>query len=628
MNRRHFLKQAAVAFSSSAVLGSISSCSQLRQRPNILWLTAEDMSPTLGCYGDEYAVTPNLDRLAGEGIRYTQCFANAPLCTPARSSIITGMFAGSLGTQHLRGLMPLSPLIKGYPEFLREAGYYCTNNVKEDYNFDTPDSLWDESSDTAHWRNRPDGKSFFCIFNFMTTHQSQTRKEGKEYDEVVAQLSMEEWHDPAKAPLPPYYPDTLRIRQNLAAFYNQVTLMDKQVGDLLAQLEEDGLAEDTIVFFYSDHGSGLPRGKRWLHTTGLHVPLIVRIPEKYSHLATIEPGQTENRLVSFVDLPATVLSLAGVKPPKFWHGQAFLGPYETRPREAVFAIRDRVDEVLEMSRTIVDGDFQYIRNFMPHRPRMQRSFYSELTPIRQEIRRLDAGSHLSGDAAWLMAPTIPAEELYDMRDDYLEMRNLADQPEYADRMKLMHQQLLEWMKSTRDLSLMHENDMIERAAGRMPYEIAKDDSIYPLEKILAVADMVGRGPSFVNKLKEALSDNDSAVRYWAATGLAALGAEAALAKAELQAALGDEKSWVRFAVAEACCCLGLEAVAVPILAAGLELENIKENLHAAEILVVIGDKRRAALPAMKKAIEKSQGMVDHGWYMRETLMFVVQELGG
>ena len=512
MNRRHFLKNAAAAAASATLLGTLSSCSTQKDRPNILWLTAEDMSMTVRCFGDDYAVTPHLDKMAGEGVRYTQCYATAPLCTPARSSIITGIFASSLGTQHLRGIVPLSPNVKGYPEYLRAAGYYCSNNVKEDYNFETPASFWDESSDTAHWRKRPEGAPFFSIFNFMTTHQSQTRKEGAEYDAVVAQLSAEEWHDPAKAPLPPYYPDTPRVRQNVAAFYNQVTLMDREVGELLRQLEEDGLAENTIVFFYSDHGSGLPRGKRWSHVSGLHVPLIVRCPQKYRHLLPAEPGGESAELVSFVDLPATVLSLAGVKTPSTWHGRAFLGKYKARPRSEVFGIRDRVDEVLEFSRTIIDDEWQYIRNFFPHRPRMQRSFFSELTPIRQEIRRLYAEGKLEGDAAWLMAPSKPVEELYDIRADVHEMNNLADDPAQAEWLKNMRDKLYSWMIETRDLSLLHENDMLERAGDKMPYDIAGDDAVYPLEKILRVADLVGRGSDHLPELKAALADADSAVR--------------------------------------------------------------------------------------------------------------------
>lgn len=628
MKRRQFLKTTGLAATSAAFMSVGMRCSQPQDRPNILWLTTEDMSPTLGCYGDEYAYTPNLDKLATEGVRYTRCYANAPLCTPARSSIITGMFASSLGTQHLRGMMPLSPKINGYPEYLREAGYYCTNNVKEDYNFETPESFWDESSETAHWRNRPEGAPFFAIFNFMTTHQSRTRYEGEEFEQVMAELAPEERHDPATAPLPPFYPDTPRVRTNVAAFYNQVTIMDKQAGDILQQLENDGLSEDTIVFFYGDHGNGLPRGKRWLHLTGLHVPLIVKFPPKYEHLAPASMGGTADELVSFVDLPPTVLSLAGVQPPETWHGRAFLGQHKSNPPAQVFGIRDRVDEVLEMSRTVITENYQYIRNFFPHRPRMQRSFYSERTPIRQEIRRLHAEGKLQGDAAWLMAPTKPVEELYDIQTDYWEMNNLANDPDQAERLETMRQTLYDWMLETRDLSLLHENDMIERANGKMPYEFAHDGSVYPMQRILNIADLVGRGSQYADEFKQALADDDPAVRYWAATGLAALGEQAEPARAELAKALQDRKSWVRFAAAEACAYLGMVEDAAQVLAAGLMRPNIKENLHAAEILVAIDDKARPALPHMKQAIQKAEDLQDHGWYMREALMYLVDKLEG
>ncbi len=584
------------------------------------------MSPTLGCYGDKYAYTPNLDRLASEGVLYKHAYANAPLCTPARSSIITGVFASSLGTQHLRGVMPLSPRINGYPEFLRRAGYYCTNNVKEDYNFKTPDSFWDESSNTAHWRKGPKRKPFFSIFNFMTTHQSRTRYEKDELEKVNQDLPPEARHDPAKAPLPPYYPDTPRIRTNTAVFYTQVTRMDQQVADILEQLEEDGLAEDTIVFFYSDHGSGLPRGKRWPHDTGLRVPLIIRFPQKYRHLAPSGPGTKTDRMVSFVDFPATVLSLVGIEPPDYMQGIPFLGRYDGKPREEIFAIRDRVDEVLEFSRTIRDGRYQYIRNFMPHRPRMQRSFFSERTPIRQEIRRLHAEGKLEGEEAWLMAPTKPADELYDLQTDPWEMNNLAGKPEHAERLDRMRHKLYDWMLETRDLSLLHENDMIKRADGRMPYEFAHDDTVYPMERIFNVAKRIGRGPQQVSIFKASLHDSDPAVRYWAATGLAVLGKKADPARAMLIKALSDPKSWVRFAAAEACCNLGRRKRAVKVLADGLELPNIKENLHAAEILVALGEQTRPALPQMKAAVKKAEGLKDHGWYMREALTYLIGEL--
>lgn len=625
MNRRQFLKSTACSLAAAPLSSAIASAAG-EDRPNILWITVEDMSPVLGCYGDKYAYTPNLDRLASAGVRYNHVYANAPVCTPARSSIITGVFASSLGTQHLRGFVPLSDRIKGYPEYLRRAGYYCTNNVKEDYNFVTPPSFWDESSDTAHWRKRPERKPFFSIFNLMTTHQSRTRYEQDELDKVNEELPAEARHDPAQVPLPPYYPDSPRIRTNVAVFYTQVTRMDQEVADILKQLDEDGLAENTIVFFYSDHGSGLPRGKRWLHDTGLRVPLIIRFPEKYRHLAPSGPGTKTDRMVSFVDFPATVLSLAGIEPPDYMQGTPFLGRYNGKPRTAIFAIRDRVDEVLEFSRTVHDGRYQYIRNFMPHRPRMQRSFFSELTPLRQEIRRLHAAGDLKGDQAWLMAPSKPAEELYDLQADPWEMNNLAGKPQHAERLDQMRQKLYAWMVETRDLSLLHENDMIERARGHMPYEIAGDRAIYPMERILNVAERIGLGAEHVSEFKAALDNPDPAARYWAATGLAVLGKEAEPARQALREALSDPKSWVRFAAAEACCNLGLRKRAVKVLADGLALPNIKENLHAAEILVAMGEQARPAMAQMKEAVKKAEGLQDHGWYMREALTFLIGEL--
>jgi len=321
-------------------------------RPNILWITCEDISPHLGCYDDAYAITPNLDRMAREGVRYTRAFATASVCTPARSCLITGVFASSLGTEHLRGPQPLPKTIRCFTEYLRRSGYYCSNNVKEDYNFITPPGAWDESSNTAHWRKRKPGQPFFSVFNFTCTHQGQIRYSKEQFARLNAELPPQRRHDPARAPLPPYYPDTPEVRRNVAQLYAQISRMDQQVGELLEQLDNDGLAGQTIVFFYSDHGTGLPRHKRWLHDSGIRVPLIIRFPEKYRHLAPAAPGSRIDRLVSFVDFAPTVLSLAELKIPDWMQGRAFLGKQAGRARQYVFAIRDRVDEVYDFSRTV------------------------------------------------------------------------------------------------------------------------------------------------------------------------------------------------------------------------------------------------------------------------------------
>ena len=627
LNRRAFLKTSGAAASATLIAGLTGSACQTTStdRPNILWLTIEDMSLQFGCYGDGYAITPNVDRLAEQGVRYTQAYATAPLCTPARSSIITGVFASSMGTQHLRGIQPKSGRIRCFTEYLREAGYYCSNNVKEDYNFKTPEVAWDESSNTAHWRNKQNDQPFFSVFNFMTTHQSQTRYDRKKLEEVSADLPPEKRHNPDQVPVPPYYPETPLIRDNLAAMHTQVTLVDQQVQEILDQLESDGLAENTIVFFYSDHGTGLPRGKRWLFESGIRVPLIVRFPEKYKHLEPGRPGSVTDRLVSFVDFAPTVLSLAGLNAPGTMHGKAFLGRKKQKPREAVYAIRDRVDEVLEFSRTIHDGRYQYIRNFFPHRPRMQRSFYSEFTPIRQEIRRLHAEGKLTGDAAWLMQPEKPLEELYDNQTDPKQMFNLADDPAFRDRTDTMRKQLYAWMLETEDLSLLHENDMIERAGGRSPYDAHRED-LYPLKEILDIADRVGRGKDAIPVFQKAINSTDAAIRYWGATGLAALKSDAGAAKSGLLELLDDPSSPVRFAAVEALCYLGEENKAIPVLAKGLEHKDPRVALHAAEILVVVDEKAKTAIPAMKTAIKQNEGKQDHAWYMREALMFLVNKL--
>jgi uncharacterized sulfatase len=496
--RRGFLKRAglgvaAVALHRLAEGAKLVAEQAPAERPNILWITCEDISPHIGCYGDAYAITPNLDRLASQGVRYTRAFATASVCTPARSCLITGVYANSLGTQHLRGPVPRPQHVRCFTEYLREAGYYCSNNAKEDYNFVTPKTAWDESSKQAHWRKRKPGQPFFSVFNFFTTHQSQIRYCEEEFAKVTSELAPDERHDPMRAPLPPYYPDTPIVRRNMAQLYTQITKMDKQAGELLEQLEEDGLADNTIVFFYSDHGDGLPRHKRWIHDSGIRVPLIIRFGAKYRHLAPAEPGAAVGRLVSFVDFAPTVLSLPGLKIPSHMQGRAFLGSQAGAPRQYVFAARDRVDEVYECSRAVRDERYEYIRNYMPHRPRMPHSTYSEITPIRQELHRLAAEGRLKGTANWLMSPDKPTEELYDTQADPHEVHNLAESPQHGDTLKRMRAVLQSWMIEIRDTGLLPEAQMHLRCGDRPPYEMARDANAFDVRRILGAAELVGKG---------------------------------------------------------------------------------------------------------------------------------------
>ena len=294
-------------------------------RPNILWITCEDISPNLGCYGDSYARTPVLDELATQAVRYANAYGVTGVCSPNRSCLITGVFPTTLGSHNMRSTTQLPDHIKCFTEYLRTAGYYCSNKSKTDYNFPTPKGAWDESSADAHWRKRDSGQPFFSVINLVVSHEGQIRSPDAKFSKNIARLTSEQRHDPEKAPVPPFHPNTSETRRDWARYHDLITAMDYQVGDILKQLEEDGLAEETIVFFFSDHGAGMPGCKKWVWESGLHVPMIVRFPEKYRQFSPGKPGSVIDRLISFVDYAPTVLSLAGVEIPQYMQGHAFLG---------------------------------------------------------------------------------------------------------------------------------------------------------------------------------------------------------------------------------------------------------------------------------------------------------------
>jgi len=442
-------------------------------RPNILWISAEDISPDLGVYGDAYASTPTLDRLAREGARFTRAFSVAPVCAPSRSSIITGMYPTTIGTMHMRskGVPPAGA--KAFTEYLRAAGYYCTNRSKTDYNVEAPpsnrppDTVWDDSSNLAHWRNRTDPRQpFFAVFNITTTHESQIRVDDAQFAKVTAALEPGARHDPAMAQLPPYYPDTPVVRRDWARYYDLISVMDGQVRVLLQQLEDDGLADRTIVFFWGDHGRGLPRAKRFTYDSGLRVPLLVRWP------GAIAPGSVVDDLVSLMDLGPTVLALAGVPIPEHMQGRPFLASTAAPAREFVFGHRDRMDEAYDMMRTVRDRRFRYIKNFFPGRPYAQHIDYMEEMPTMREWRRLykehmnalspDYGRALNPVQLLFFAPEKPAEELYDVAQDPHEVKNLASSPAHRAVLTRMRQALEAWQKDTGDLGLVPEADLRER----------------------------------------------------------------------------------------------------------------------------------------------------------------------
>jgi uncharacterized sulfatase len=422
------------------------------QPPNILWISAEDLSPDLRCYGDNYSITPKLDRFAAQGARFTRAFSTAPVCSPSRCSIITGMYASSVGGHHHRSKIDLPPNVKCFTEYLRAAGYFCTNNAKTDYNFPPPPTAWDQNGRTAHWRNRPDkSKPFFAVFNLNVTHESHAMALEGDGDREIAQLSPQERHDPAKAKLPAYYPDTTIVRANWARYYDLITVMDKQVQALLDQLEKDGLVDNTIVFFWGDHGRCLPRGKRWAYDSGLRVPLLVRWPGK------IAPGSVREDLVTLMDLAPTLISIAGQSVPPQIQGRVILGEKLQPEPQYVFATRDRMDETFDMQRSVRDRRFRYIKNFHPELPYAQPIRYMDQSPIMREWRRLAQEDKLTGAPALFFAKTKPPEELYDLETDPDEVNNLAASPEHQEQLSACAPALDQWQKDTNDQGLKPEN---------------------------------------------------------------------------------------------------------------------------------------------------------------------------
>jgi uncharacterized sulfatase len=361
-----------------------------------------------------------------------------------------------------------------FPEYLRDLGYYCTNNAKEDYNFiDT--TMWDESSKEAHWRNRNGKQPFFSVFNLGMTHQSQIFGTFRQFDNTYGHLlSDEERCQPQEIVLPPFYSDSPTVRMLWARYYDLVTIMDKEVGNILRQLDEDGLSDNTIVFFYSDHGMGLPRGKRALYDFGIKIPLIVKAPGKYQQLFGLKPGTGSDKLVNFADFAPTILAIAGISSPAYMQGSSFLeAPSKNENKGYIFATSDRVDEAFELSRVVILKDYKYIRNYMPHLPLLQPNFYTDQSEIMQELYRISDYQALSPFQQAMFRKKRLPEELYDLKNDPHELNNLVKSEKHKDMLISMRKAHINWVRKTYDTGLMPEYIMHDLSNHATPYDIAK-----------------------------------------------------------------------------------------------------------------------------------------------------------
>jgi uncharacterized sulfatase len=501
----------------------------------------------------------------------------------------------------MRSMISLPPDIKMFPCYLREEGYYASNNAKEDYNLRHTGIVWDESSARAHWRKRAQGQPFFSVFNFTITHESQIRR--RPHTLV---------HDPSNVRIPAYHPDAPEVRHDWAQYYDNITTMDRQAGEILNALDSDGLSEDTIVFFFGDHGSGMPRSKRWPYNSGLQVPMLVRIPEKFRHLASpdFRRGGRSDRLVSFVDLAPTVLSLAGIAPRSHMQGHAFLGVHQAPEQPYAFGFRGRMDERLDLVRSVRDKRYIYIRNYMPHKIYGQHLAYMFETPTTTVWKRLYDEGKLN-DVQSRFWQTKPPEELYDLEQDPDEVTNLAESPAHQAELKRLRAVQQKLAADIRDVGFLPENEIHSRSKGSSPYEIGRDEKRFPFRRVVMAAELASslrrvRTGQMIRMLK----DPDSAVRYWGVMGILMRGEKRVkFATPQLRAALTDPAPSVRIAAAEALGRYGSDedarnALSVLLALAPPDTNGVFVSVQAMNALDAMGGRASSARETIRTMVTK------------------------
>ncbi len=563
-----------------ANLLAIGQASAQQDKPNILWIVSEDNSPFLGCYGDTFATTPNLDNFAKQGILYKNAFATAPVCAPSRSTLITGMYPPSIGTEHMRSSYPVPDFVKFFPRYFREAGYYTTNNNKKDYN--TVDQLeaWDESSLKATYKNRKPGQPFFAVFNLNVSHESS----------IHSSVSNDKLkHDPEKVPLPPYHPRTPEMKHDWAQYYDKVEEMDRQAGELLKELEKEGLAENTFVFYYADNGGILGRSKRFVYESGLKVPLIIRFPAKYAALAPAKPGSVTDRIVTFNDFAPSVLSLADIKIPAHMQGKSFLGKQQVKERDYAYGFRGRMDERTDLSRTVRDKKFRYIRNYLPHKIYAQYLEYLWKAPSMPSWEAEFKAGRLN-EIQKKFWQEKPAEELFDIEKDPHNVNNLAGDPRYKDILLKLRVANHNWLIESKDVGFIPEA-LLSKISETTPLLDYAASGKYGLKRVIETAEIASsRDKSKLPEIIKRLNDPDPVVRYWAVIGTIIFKKEAVSAKAKLAGLLNDPEISVRIAAAEALLDLGETEKPVQTLSEALKSDNQMARVQALNVLETIGDK--------------------------------------
>lgn len=588
MSRRQALKIGAMGLGASSFpLASTAAQPRRGEMPNILWLVSEDNNPYIGAYGDKLAHTPNIDALARKGVLYRNSYSDAPVCAPSRFAILTGINPESCApAQHMRADARLPKEFRTYPELLRQAGYFCINNPKTDYNCGIdPKEIWDIQGVDGHWRKAPTDKPFLCVLNTGTSHeQSMCQTDAGRVK-------------PADVRVPAFLPDTDAIRRDFAKYYNIMERMDGEIGNWLAQLEHDGLSDDTIVFYYGDNGGVLPRSKRYCYEEGLRVPLIVYVPPKWQHLAPARPGSTIDAPVTLIDLPATLLSIAGMAQPAQMTGKPLLGRRVGKPATYAFGFRDRMDERYDLVRTVTDGRWRYIRNYMPHRPLGQHvGFEWEVQASYREWHALHLAGKLTDQQDAFFRPK-PFEELYDLQADPDEVMNLIGRPSAKATANRLRRALDQHMLAIND------NGFLPEGAPGEGYFESRDRKVYPLRSLMTIAAAAGRrDPRNVRRFTRLLDSEVLSVRFWAARGLLMLGNKARPSVSRLARTLAEDKSTeVRIVAAEALVGLGEADKAVVTLGNLADDGNtVPVRMQALDALSNIGPAAKAVLPVIRK----------------------------
>lgn len=497
-----------VLFFASLLHLSIDAQTKVIPKPNILWIISEDNSPYFGVYGDKIALTPNVDKLAQSGVVYKHAFSNAPVCAPSRNTIITGMFANSIGNHQMRSLFKAPSFVRLFPNYLKEAGYFTSNNKKEDYNVSKISQPWSEgwheSSDIASYKNRKPGQPFFHVANLGGTHETSLFDSIPDNDLLFK---------PSEMVVFPYHPNTSNFRHDYAQYYHRVNKLDAQIGVIINDLKKNGLFESTIIFYFSDHGGVLPRGKRYLYESGLRVPMVVHVPEMYRHLMPDVIGSQTDRLVSFVDLAPSVLSLAGIKIPDYMQGQPFLGENVLKSKDYVFGFRGRMDEATDLMHTARNRQFRYIRNYYPERIYGQYIEYLWFNRSLREWEKLFKENKLN-DAQAAYWKTKPYEELYDIVNDPHNINNLAKNPKYIRDLKELSDATDKWIENTKPMDVFPEPMMVDIDKKGVLWDVLKDKD-YPLMKIHEVARMSAKADKKdFNQLYAYIKDKNTVIAFW------------------------------------------------------------------------------------------------------------------